>query len=120
MRPDTSDAGYLWDMLEAARGTVRAAEGHTFQVYLEDENFRLSVERRIEIIGEAARNVSRSFKQAHPEIPWRGIIAQRHVLAHGYGDIDNELIWNVVTMHVPRLIAALEPLIPPPPPDAGC
>ena len=76
-----------------------------------------AVERAVKIIGEAAQQVSDDFRRAHPEIPWRPIIAQRHVLAHEYGEILQERIWRVATLHVPALIAQLEPLIPPLPPD---
>ena len=54
----------------------------------------------------------------HPEIPWQSIIAQRHVLAHEYGDIRQDLIWRVATEHIPILIAQLEALLPPLPPVA--
>ena len=76
---------------------------------------QLAVERSIEILGEAARKVSQAFQAAHPEIPWSRIIAQRHVLAHEYGNIDHERIWEVATVRVPQLIVQLVPLIPPPP-----
>ena len=76
-----------------------------------------AVERAVEIIGEAARQVSDDFRRAHPAISWRPIIAQRHVLAHEYGEIMQERIWRVATTHVPALIAQLEPLIPPLPPE---
>ena len=112
---DKNDAAYLWDMLEAARGVVRSVEDFTFKQYQADENLRLAIERRIEIIGEAAGRVSQAVQQAHPGIPWRRIIAQRHVLAHEYGEIDDELIWTVATTHIPQLIVTLERIIPPPP-----
>ena len=79
---------------------------------------RSAVERQIEIIGEAAGKVSDSFQQQHPEIPWRGIVGQRHVLAHDYGEVDHQRIWKVVTDHIPQLIECLEPLIPHPPSDS--
>lgn len=60
MQPDLRDVGYLFDMLQHARG----------------------VERRIEIIGEAAKRIAPVFREAHPEIPWAKIIAQRNMLAH--------------------------------------
>ena len=115
---EENDAGYLWDMLEAARGIVGSLQDLTLEQYQADENLRLATERRIEIIGEAAGRVSQAVRQAHPEIPWRQIIAQRHILAHEYGEIDNELIWSVATAHIPQLIAMLEDLVPPTPPVA--
>ena len=115
---EEADVGYLWDMLDAARGVVASLRDLTLEEYQADDNLRLATERRIEIIGEAANRVSRPVREAHPELPWRQIIAQRHVLAHEYGEIDNELIWSVARTHIPRLIAALEALIPPVPPDS--
>lgn len=113
-----NDAGYLWDMLEAARGVVGSLQDLPLEQYQADENLRLATERRIEIIGEAAGRVSQAVRDAHPEIPWRQIIAQRHILAHEYGEIDNELIWSVATTHIPKLIENLASLVPPTPPDA--
>lgn len=53
-----------------------------------DEEIRRK-ERELEIIGEAARNVSGPFKQAHTEKPWQPIVSQRNVIAHRYGDISH-------------------------------
>jgi uncharacterized protein with HEPN domain len=113
MRPDEHDAAYLWDMLDAAREVVRFTGGVSFAAYERDRMRQRAVERSVELIGEAAGRVSRSFREAHHEIPWRSIIAQRNVLAHEYGDIVHERIWRVVTEHVPTLIAQLESLLPP-------
>lgn len=88
----------------------------TLDRYLADENLRLAVERRIEIIGEAARRISEGFKLAHPEVPWRQIIGQRNVLIHDYDEIEHERIWNLAARDIPVLIAHLEPLLPPLPP----
>jgi len=80
MQPDEMDAARLWDMLTYARGVERAMHGRKFEAYIADDNLRLAVERRLEIIGEAARNVSPAFRAAHSEIPWRRIIGLRNVL----------------------------------------
>jgi len=115
MPPDARDPKYLWDMLDAARTVLRMTSGASYDQYLQNRMMQLAVERAIEIVGEAARNVSDSFQTAHPEIPWRPIIAQRHVLAHGYGDIKHDRIWRVVTVHIPDLIKTLEPFVSPAP-----
>jgi len=69
------------------------------------------------VIGEAARNVSKHYQSDHSEIPWHPIRAQRHVLAHDYGEIKHDRIWRVATVHVPELIRLLTPLVPPSPED---
>ena len=74
MRPNERDAAYLWDMLEAAKNVHDFTRNLAFHHYQQDKKLKLAVERSIEIIGEAASKVSREFQEAHPEIPWKGII----------------------------------------------
>ncbi len=114
MPPELGDPSYLWDMPDAAHAVIRFTAEKTLAEYLADEILRAAVQRKIEIVGEAARRVSKSFQLAHPEIPWRKIMSQRHVLAHEYGEIEDDIIWRVVTLHVPELISLLEPLVPAP------
>jgi len=117
MRPEERDAAYLWDMLDAACTVRDFVAGVTVNQYMQDRKLQLAVERAVEIIGEAARRVSDGYKAEHPEIPWKGIIGQRHVLAHEYGEIKQERMWAVASSHIPSLIAILGPLLPPVPSD---
>ncbi len=116
MQPEPKDAAYLHDILQSAEKVQRYVRDKTFGDFQQDELLRDGVERNLEIIGEAARKVSEVFKQNHPDIPWRKMIAQRNVLVHEYESISNEEIWEVATFHIPRLIRTLELLIPPLPP----
>ena len=111
------DAAFLWDMLEVSRRVTESLRGVSLEQYRVDENLKMATERRIEIIGEPAGRVSQAFRDTHPDIPWRQVIAQRNVLAHEYGDIDDDLTWALVTAHVPKLIADLERCVPTPPGD---
>ncbi|HOQ97871.1 MAG TPA: DUF86 domain-containing protein [Anaerolineae bacterium] len=115
MQPEERDAAYLWDMLDAALAVRTFTAGLTFEAYIADRKVQLAVERALEIIGEAAHHVSEAFRRAHPEIRWRSIIAQRNVLAHEYGAIKQDRIWNVATVHVPELIDRLREWLPPTP-----
>lgn len=115
MRHEERDPGYVWDMLDAARSVREFTTGVTHDEYLGDRKLQLAVERALEIIGEAARLVSPTFKANHAEIPWKVMIGQRNVLAHEYGEINQERIWLVASRRIPELIELLEPLLPPPP-----
>ena len=106
------DMAWLLDMLRAARAVVSFVDGRTFEQYEQELLLRSAVERQVEIVGEAARGISSGFKTSHPHIAWRSIMAQRHRLAHEYGEIDDKLIWTVAAVHIPLLIAQIEPLIP--------
>ena len=113
MRPEDRDAGYLWDMLDAASTVADFVSGVRVADYLGDRKLQLAVERAIEIIGEASRRVSDGFKSSHPEVPWQKLVAQRNVIAHEYGEIKQERIWLVATTHIPELVRLLKPLLPP-------
>jgi uncharacterized protein with HEPN domain len=115
MQPHEMDAARLWDMLTYAKEIDQTAAGMTFHTYMADADRRLATERRLEIIGEAARNVSQVFQDAHREIPWRQIIGLRNVLAHEYGEIKHERVFQIITQRIPALVEALEALVPPPP-----
>jgi uncharacterized protein with HEPN domain len=117
MQPDQRDAAFLWDMLDAAKAVMEFIAGRAYAEYVADRMMRGAVERHVEIIGEAASRVSAALQDAHPEIPWRQIIAQRNVIAHEYGEIQDALLWKVATLYVPDLAKKLEPLVPPTPPE---
>ncbi len=114
---ERGDAASLWDMFTAAKGLVASLKDVGLEQYRANQELRLAVERRIEIIGEAARRLSPLFRSEHPEIPWRRIIAQRNVLIHNYDEIDHERIWRLAIEEIPHLIEQLEPLLPPLPPE---
>ena len=119
MRPEERDPAHLWDMIEAARAIMEFTENLTLEEFLaagrDREITRLAVERELEILGEAARRVSSSFRNAHPEIPWKGIVGLRNVISHEYDRINYTEIHRIVRKQIPELVMFLKPLVPPPP-----
>ena len=69
----------------------------------------------VQVIGEAARQVSRDFTVTHPEVPWENIIGMRHKVVHDYLGVDEDIVSQVVTGDLPKLVESLEPLVPPAP-----
>jgi uncharacterized protein with HEPN domain len=105
-----SDRERLLDILEAIeRIELQAARGRA--AFDEDELVQTAVVRWIEIIGEAASGLSNDVRQAHPEIPWRQMVAMRNVLVHGYFDIDVDLVWSVLEHDLPKLEAQIRAMI---------
>ena len=115
MPPDARDPAYLWDMLDAARSIQEFTHKAVFNDYAGNKMMRSAVERQLEILGEAARRVSDGFKDEHPGVPWRQIVGLRNLLAHEYGDIRDERVWQIVSGDLPALIDHLKPLVPPRP-----
>jgi uncharacterized protein with HEPN domain len=66
--------------------------------------------RNLELIGEAATHVPDEIRSAHPEIPWRMIIATRNRLIHGYLGIDDDTLWSIIQDDVPDLLRWLKAL----------
>src|SRR4051812_29616507 len=93
MPPEPGDPAALHDMLKAGETVVRYVAGKTREEFESDEMLRDAVERKIEIIGEAARRLSQSLQDSNPQIPWRKIVATRHVLAHDYDEVNNDVVW---------------------------
>lgn len=112
MRPEERDLAYLWDMLQASRDIVEFTRGLSFLQFSSDKRTRLAVERQLLVIGEAASHVSDGFREAHSEVPWTGIVGQRNVLAHDYGEILVERIWLVTQRNIPALVDQLSALLP--------
>ena len=107
------DPKYLLDMPLAARDVQSVARGLTRDALESSRLHQLALVKAIEIIGEAARQVSAQTRAAHPEMPWQRIIAMRHRLVHDYNRIDFDVVWRVAQVELAELIAQLEPLVPP-------
>ena len=108
---DEQDRARLLDMLDAVQQARRLAAATPWEVYRDDRNAQMIVERLLEIVGEAARNVSKPLQAECHEIPWRKIIAQRHILAHEYGAIRHDLLWRVVNERLPELEIQIEQIL---------
>lgn len=57
----------------------------------------------LQIIGEAASRISPELRERYPDVPWGQMIGTRHVLVHGYFDIDLDIVWTAVDEDLPEL-----------------
>lgn len=115
MPRDDRDPALLWDMDETARTIEAMMAGVTLEMFLSDRRLPLAVERALEIVGEAARGISEETRERAPSIPWRAIVAQRNVLSHEYGAIDQRRIFHVAGHAIRQLREQLRPLLTAPP-----
>src|SRR5437660_758525 len=107
------DAAHLWDMRQAARDCLDFSASATYEEFCANRMMHAAVERRLEILGEAAGRVSEAFQSSHPEIPWKEIKGVRIVLAHQYGDVNLHQLWETLQRDLPDLVPKLDALIPP-------
>ena len=59
---------------------------------------------RVLQIGENAGGLSDGFRERYPTVPWHEIIGLRNIIAHEYGNVDVEVLWEIVTENIPRLL----------------
>jgi uncharacterized protein with HEPN domain len=104
-------------MLEAARQAVQFTDGCQRIDLDTDLKTAFALVRCIEVIGEAATNVSPECKIALPQIPWKDAARMRNRLIHAYFDVDYDRVWDTVTVNLPELIGLLA-VIPEPLEDA--
>lgn len=97
------DVDFLGDINEAM-GMIRFyTKGLTYRKFLEDRKTQDAVVRNFEIIGEAAKNISASFKTDNPDIPWKKLAGLRDKLIHFYFGIDFKIVWNIIRKELPAL-----------------
>jgi uncharacterized protein with HEPN domain len=94
-------------MLEAGQKVLSFTEGKTKETFLTDELLQLAVIRLIEILGEAASQVTDTTRQRFPEIAWQDAAGMRNHVAHRYFNIDLGRVWDTVQADIPGLVHRL-------------
>lgn len=102
----------LRHMLEAAREAVSFSRNRTRTDLDNDRMLTHSLVRCVEIIGEAASQVTKDTQRQCADIPWPSMIAMRNRLIHADFDIDLDRVWDTVNDDLPPLISALEEFLP--------
>ena len=98
---------YLDDMVTFAEKVLVYSESCEREAFFCDSMRCDATVRNLELIGEAATRIPEAVRNAHPEIPWRLIIATRNRLIHGYLGIDRDTVWSIIRDEIPTLVQTL-------------
>jgi len=98
-------------MLDAANKTRSFVAEREREDLDQDEQLSLSLQRLIEIIGEAAKKVSAEGRAQAPRIPWPKIGGMRDRLIHAYFDVNLDILWDTIVDDLPPLVAELEAVL---------
>lgn len=103
-------SNYLDHMQQAAVDACNFVEGLAKDDFLEDKRTQQAVIMSLIILGEAATKIMdgyTDFARAHPEVPWRSMRGMRNRIAHGYFDINLDLVGDTVQTALPELLKQL-------------
>lgn len=107
---------YLFDMRRAAALVAEWTAGLSIEEYQQRAMVRAAVERELQIVGEALVLLTKLDPTLAEHITdRRRIVAFRNILVHGYAEVDDRLVWDVVATKLPTLRAELDVLLPPEP-----
>jgi uncharacterized protein with HEPN domain len=108
MRLNENDLSYIIDIADCIRDINEFTNSISYNEFERDKMRKLAVERQLEIIGQAANKISQETQEALKTIPWGKIIGLRNKLAHDYGEILTERIWNISKTSMQELLTEIE------------
>lgn len=111
MREVIRDSGRLEHILIAIGNVQKFLEGKTFEDLCQDKILFYAVVKNIEIVGEAANNLTKEMQVQHPEVQWKDVISMRHVLVHDYYSIDARTAWQTAQENLPQLKEQIEKIL---------
>ena len=111
MRGEIGDKERLGHILDCIREIADATNGVTKEAFEENHVLRIAVVKWVEIIGEAANNITEITKGKTTDIPWKKIIGFRHYAVHEYFGIDFMIVWKLLTDDLPDLEKAVLKLL---------
>ncbi len=108
MREQIRDKERLLHILSAIARISRYIAGKTYEEFVADDMMYYAVVKNIEIIGEAANMLTQEFLVSHPQTPWKQVKGMRNYIVHEYFQIDDTVVWDVVTENLVELKEQVE------------
>jgi len=103
---------YLYDVLQAAKKLQQFSSGKAFTDCTADALLRSAIERQLEIVGEALRRLSKEDPATAARVrEHERIIAFRNILIHGYAEVDDHLVWDILQTKLPALLREVDALL---------
>ncbi len=105
------DWNFLHDIREAIQRILTYTAGLTYQQFMEDSKTQDAVVRNLEIIGEAAKNLSANLRTSLSDVPWKDLMGMRDKMIHHYFGINYEIVWTIAKEELAGLLPRLEEIL---------
>ncbi|KAF0218063.1 MAG: hypothetical protein FD174_3083 [Geobacteraceae bacterium] len=99
---------FLLDIRESASRVLEYAGSMSREEFLGDSKTVDAVIRNLAIIGEAAKKVPADIRRRYPAVEWKKMAGLRDIVVHDYFGIDEDIIWDVVSVKMPELLQQIE------------
>lgn len=103
MRERARDKGRLEDIIEYSNRVSQFIQGVSLDDFTSEHLIYYAVMKNVEVVGEAAFMLTKAFKVAHPETPWKMIESMRHILVHDYAHVISETLYDTAVNDIPEL-----------------
>jgi uncharacterized protein with HEPN domain len=97
------DRAFIEHILDSITAIETFIQGVNKEKFLKERMIRGAVVREIEVMGEAAKNISRETRKKYPDIPWKKMTGMRDKLIHHYFGLDFNVIWDTIREEIPKL-----------------
>ena len=108
---ERTDDDFLKDMQEAVRRIRTYTDAMTYDRLLTDIKTQDAVIHNLEIVGEAAKNISTQLRNTYPNVPWQGMAGVRDRLIHHYFGVNLDIVWDIVTTELFSLESQIEEIL---------
>jgi len=102
---------YLKDIVAAMESIEEFIAGMTFEEFQLDDKTASAVMRKLEVIGEAVKQVPDEIRAKYPAVPWKKMAGMRDKLIHFYFGVDYSLVWRAITDRVPEVKRELQKIL---------
>jgi len=102
---------YLKDILTAIESIERFVVGMSLETFQTDDKTVSAVVRKLEIIGEATKQIPDAVRQNYSAVPWREMAGMRDKLIHFYFGVDHQLVWRAIQERLPKIKPEIEKIL---------
>jgi uncharacterized protein with HEPN domain len=102
---------YIKDILNSVLKTEEFIGDMSYRDFIEDDKTSSAVVRKLEIIGEASKNIPKEIRMKYKEVPWSDMAKMRDKITHFYFGVDYEIVWKVIKERLPTLKQQIQKLL---------
>ncbi|HHT9134084.1 MAG TPA: HepT-like ribonuclease domain-containing protein [Candidatus Avalokitesvara rifleensis] len=102
---------FIEDILDCIEKIEQFVGDMSFDEFVQDDKTSSAVIRKIEIIGEAAKNVPRDLRKRYKELPWSDMTKMRDKVIHAYFGINHKIVWRVIKERLPQMKPIIQKML---------